>query len=129
MVENGDRIRVANLENTTGVLVREVATLGGELHTHMDQAATDKIEAKRENEQRHRDVMGKIDDTLGAVRNNAAELKTINRLDEDRGKRTAGETSTFPMRLNGAKVPMAAGAFGGGSLVLALYELYKWGVS
>ncbi len=59
VVENGDRVRVTNLEKKTDNLAGEVATLGGkvatlggEFHTHIKQVAAHRREAISENVKR-----------------------------------------------------------------------------
>ncbi len=124
VVENGDRVRVTNLEKKTDHLAREVSTLGGEVHTHIKQVAAHRREAISENVTRDKLADTHHGEVMRGVNANAAELGKLVALDEDRGKR-GGETTTFPMRLNGAKVPLAVGAVGGGPLMWAAYELYK----
>ena len=105
-VENGDRVRVDKLEEVTAGLGREVATLGGELHTHMDQTVI-----------RDRNMTGRIEATLDVVTENSLQLGILVALDEDRWKRGGG--------LNGKTKVAAYGAGGLGGLYL-LAEAWNW---
>ncbi len=118
MVENGDRVRVTNLEIKTNDLVREVATLGGELHTHMDQVATDKIEAKRENEVRHRDMTSRVEATLEVAQGNKGQLGILVAIAEEKEK-------WFGPRVSGKAKVAGVGAVGLGGIWIVIEVVGK----
>ena len=112
-VENGDRIRVDKLEEKTADLADEVATLGGELHTHMDQTVV-----------RDRNMTGRIEATLEVAQDNSKQLGILVALDKDRRDRSGG-SGGFPAMNGSVATKVAVGTGAGGGLLAAIYVIVE----